>query len=73
MCGIEEVYFATFHHQTDGGIMITASHNPRGYNGMKLVSEGSKPISGDSGLKAIEMRVIDNNLTKANQAGLFVM
>ncbi|MEA1988759.1 MAG: phosphomannomutase [Pseudomonadota bacterium] len=70
LCGTEEVYFSTFHHQADGGIMITASHNPKGYNGMKLVSKGSKPISGDSGLKAIEARVIDNNLTKANQAGL---
>ncbi|MEA1989598.1 MAG: phosphomannomutase [Pseudomonadota bacterium] len=70
LCGTEEVYFSTFHHHTDGGIMITASHNPKGYDGMKLVSKGSKPISGDSGLKAIEARVIDNNLTKANQAGL---
>lgn len=58
LCGTEEVYFATFHHNTDGGIMITASHNPKGYNGMKLVSKGSKPISADSGLKVIEQRVI---------------
>jgi len=70
LCGTEEVYFSTFHHHTDGGIMITASHNPKGYNGMKLVSKGSKPISGDSGLKVLEQRVIDNELTKANQAGL---
>jgi len=70
LCGTEEVYFSTFHHQTDGGIMITASHNPKGYNGMKLVSKGSKPISGDSGLKAIEARVINNEFTKAKQAGL---
>ena len=70
LCGTEEVYFATFHNETDGGIMITASHNPKGYNGMKLVSKGSKPISGDSGLKAIEQSVINNQFTKANQAGL---
>ena len=70
LCGTEEVYFATFYHQSDGGIMITASHNPKGYNGMKLVSKGAKPISGDSGLKAIEQRVLSHQLTKKNQPGL---
>ncbi|WP_029406928.1 phosphomannomutase/phosphoglucomutase [Thiomicrorhabdus sp. Milos-T2] len=64
LCGTEEVYFATSHYQADGGIMITASHNPKGYNGMKLVSKGSQPISGDSGLKAIEQRVIDQNFAE---------
>ncbi|MDX1657080.1 MAG: phosphomannomutase, partial [Candidatus Competibacteraceae bacterium] len=53
LCGTEEVYFATFHHGLDGGIMVTASHNPMDYNGMKLVREGARPISGDSGLEAI--------------------
>ncbi|MFK3725677.1 phosphomannomutase [Pseudomonas monteilii] len=57
LCGTEEVYFATSHYQADGGIMITASHNPKGYNGMKLVREHSKPISGDSGLFALRDRV----------------
>ena len=70
LCGTEEVYFATFHQQTDGGIMITASHNPKGYNGMKLVSKGSKPISGDSGLKAIKARLLNNDLPeKAENSG----
>ena len=63
LCGTEEVYFATFNQQTDGGIMITASHNPKGYNGMKLVAKGSKPISGDTGLKAIEQRIVDADFT----------
>ncbi len=49
-CGTEEVYFATFALEVDGGICVTASHNPMDYNGMKLVREGSKPISGDTGL-----------------------
>ncbi len=53
LCGTEEVYFATFHRQADGGVMVTASHNPMDYNGMKLVREGSRPISGDSGLDTI--------------------
>ena len=50
LCGTEEVYFQTFHHQAAGGVMVTASHNPMDYNGMKLVRERSRPISGDSGL-----------------------
>lgn len=54
LSGTEEVYFATFHGNLDGGIMVTASHNPKGHNGMKLVREQSKPISGDTGLKDIE-------------------
>jgi phosphomannomutase len=54
LCGTEMVYFATSHLGVDGGIMVTASHNPPDWNGMKFVREGSKPISGDSGLKEIE-------------------
>lgn len=52
--GTEEIYFATFHLGVDGGIEVTASHNPMDYNGMKLVREGSKPISGDTGLREIQ-------------------
>jgi len=58
LCGTEQIYFATDHLKLDGGIMVTASHNPADYNGMKLVREQSKPISGDSGLKEIESLVI---------------
>lgn len=59
LCGTEEVYFATFAYTDngqamDGGIMITASHNPKDYNGMKFVREQSKPISGDTGLRDIQ-------------------
>ena len=53
-CGTEEIYFATSHFEMDGGIVITASHNPKNYNGMKLVREDSRPISGDSGLHEIQ-------------------
>jgi len=48
--GTEMVYFATGHLQADGGIMVTASHNPADYNGLKLVRQESRPISGDTGL-----------------------
>lgn len=62
LCGTEEVYFATSHEQAGGGVMVTASHNPKGYNGMKLVREASKPISGDSGLHAVRDRVATGDL-----------
>jgi phosphomannomutase len=51
--GTELAYFATFSQKLDGGIMVTASHNPPNYNGMKFVREGSRPISADTGLQDI--------------------
>jgi phosphomannomutase/phosphoglucomutase len=62
LCGTEEVYFATSAFKADGGVMITASHNPKGYNGMKLVKSESRPISGDTGLNAIRDRVESGDL-----------
>ncbi len=53
LCGTEGVYFATFSQGLDGGIMVTASHNPPDYNGLKFVREQSRPISADSGLQDI--------------------
>lgn len=52
-CGTEMIYFATAHLKTDGGMMITASHNPKDYNGMKLVRSEARPISADTGLKEL--------------------
>lgn len=70
LCGTEEIYFATFHHRLDGGIMVTASHNPMDYNGMKLVREQARPISGDSGLFAIRDLAADaGDLTMTNRRG----
>jgi phosphomannomutase/phosphomannomutase/phosphoglucomutase len=54
--GTEASYFATFAEQLDGGIMVTASHNPPDYNGMKFVREGARPISADTGLQ--DMRAL---------------
>lgn len=57
LCGTEEVYYATGALDADGGIMVTASHNPANYNGMKFVREKARPISGDTGLNEIKKMV----------------
>ena len=57
LCGTEEVYFAACQPGCDGGIMVTASHNPPGWNGMKLVRAGAVPVSGDSGLRELQAAV----------------
>lgn len=59
-CGTEMIYFATAHLDADGGIMVTASHNPAEYNGMKLVRRGARPISADTGLMEIADMVVDS-------------
>jgi len=69
LCGTEEVYFATFHLGVDGGIAVTASHNPMDYNGMKFVREGSRPISGDTGLKEIQALAESGNFAAPPRAG----
>ena len=61
-CGTEMIYFATFHLKLDGGVMITASHNPKEYNGMKFVRQEARPISGDTGLRELEKQVADGEL-----------
>lgn len=61
LCGTEEIYFAAFQPGVDGGIMVTASHNPADWNGMKLVSAGAIPISGDSGLRELQAEVEFSN------------
>lgn len=69
LCGTEEIYFATSYLNADGGIMITASHNPRNYNGMKFVKKNSAPISGDSGLFSIRDMVEKNNFPPCSTKG----
>ena len=68
-CGTEQVYFATFHLKLDGGIMVTASHNPADYNGLKLVREDARPISADTGLADIEKGVLAGGFTAASRRG----
>jgi phosphomannomutase/phosphomannomutase/phosphoglucomutase len=69
LCGTEGVYFATFAEKMDGGIMVTASHNPPDYNGMKFVREQSRPISGDTGLKEIQAIADANKYSAPAQPG----
>jgi len=61
LCPTEEIYFVTANMGLDGGIMVTASHNPVDYNGMKFVREQSRPISADTGLKDIERIILETS------------
>ena len=63
VCGTENVYFATAHFQAAGGVMVTASHNPKDYNGLKLTRAGAEPIGADTGLADIRRMVEDDALT----------
>lgn len=69
MTGTEEIYFAAFHLDVDGGIEVTASHNPIDYNGMKLVGRGALPISGDSGLKDIQALAENQDFKPGEKTG----
>ena len=69
MTGTEEVYFAAFHLDVQGGIEVTASHNPMDYNGMKLVRENARPISADTGLKEIQSLAESGIFAEVEQKG----
>jgi phosphomannomutase len=69
MCGTEEIYFTTFSFDFDGGIVVTASHNPMDFNGMKFVRNNAKPISGDSGLFNIKTLAEKNEFVDAKKKG----
>ena len=69
MTGTEEVYFGAFHLDVQGGIEITASHNPMNYNGMKLVREQARPIGADSGLAEIQALAESGAFTEVTQKG----
>jgi phosphomannomutase len=62
LCGTEMIYFSTPFLNADGGIMITASHNPPEYNGMKFVKKDSVPVGYDSGLNVVEEMILKNDL-----------
>lgn len=69
LCGTEMIYFATFDRGLDGGVMVTASHNPKGYNGLKLVRVGARPVSGDTGLHDLGRAAVAGGLPDAPTRG----
>ena len=72
LCGTEEIYFASFAEDFDGGIMVTGSHNPADENGFKMVRGGAIPVSGDSGLFSIRDRIAAGQDIPSAPAGSFV-
>ena len=65
MCGTEEIYHGAFSladQGVNGGIMITASHNPADYNGMKFVQQGARPVTGESGLFEIGRMIVEGQV-----------
>ncbi len=72
LCGTEEVYFAAFHRQLGGGIMITASHNPIDYNGFKFVGQSARPISADSGLQDIRTIAEQSSFSASAKTGQII-
>lgn len=68
LSGTEEIYFATSHLGVDGGVEVTASHNPIDYNGLKMVRAGSQPISGDTGLNEIKRLAEENKFLPVDSA-----
>ncbi len=78
LCGTEMIYFTTPFVDADGGVMITASHNPPEYNGLKFVKKGSVPMGYESGLNVIESMILEDDLgeisdTKGTVKSLEVM
>ncbi|KAB2838456.1 MAG: phosphomannomutase, partial [Melioribacteraceae bacterium] len=67
LCGTEMIYFGTPYLDADGGVMITASHNPPEYNGLKFVKRASVPLGYDSGLNVIEQMVLKNELGEVSE------
>lgn len=66
LCGTEMIYFGTPHLDADAGVMITASHNPPEYNGLKFVKKGSVPMGYESGLSDIEKMILDGDIDVEN-------
>lgn len=69
LCGTEEVYFATAHYGADGGLMVTASHNPIDYNGVKMVGPGATPLNSEGALAQIKAAAEVDTPVQATNAG----
>ena len=71
LCGTEMIYFAVPHMELDGGIMITASHNPKDYNGMKFVKKDSVPMEKEL-FKELERLVREEPLPVKKERGIYL-
>ena len=71
LCGTEEIYYATANFGFDGGVMVTASHNPLGYNGLKMVGKGATPLLGDLSLEHIKEIITKQSYTAMTTHGDF--
>ena len=63
-------YFTVGHYNYDGGIIISASHNPKEWNGFKLVRAKAEPVSGESGIDFLKERVLENNFRPGLEKGI---
>lgn len=66
------LYFSVANYKYDGGINITSSHNPKQYNGFKMVREEAIPLSGDSGIGEIKELVLSNNFIEVEKIGKII-
>lgn len=62
-------YFAVASYELDGGIMVSASHNPGGWNGFKIVRSRAVPVSGETGIQTIKNKILANDLKLAETPG----
>ena len=70
LCGTEMLYFAVCEYGYDGGLIVTASHNPKQYNGMKIVRRGGLPLGGDGGLERVRDRAVAGVFTTPTASGV---
>ena len=65
LVGTEMLYFAVCEHGYEGGLIVTASHNPKQYNGMKIVRRGALPLGGDGGIEKVRDRALRGRVPHA--------
>ena len=70
MVGTEMVYFAVGELALDGGVMVTASHNPKDYTGMKIVRRGALPVGSESGLYDVRERALHSGRREATRGSV---
>ena len=65
-------YFAVAKYKYDGGIMVSASHNPKEWNGFKLTREKAIPVSGNTGIEFLKEKILSNNLKISDKKGILI-